>query len=553
MKVLAARRAPARPSAQKPTVYKSASIPAPTLGLIANANIATPPPGGAEVLENFLSTATGAILRRGSIQHGSTGGTDPVETLFAYANGNNRKMFAATATAIYNFTNPALSYDLIDNSANKLVTETGDNILLFPDSPIAPDISGLAGADWISTQFATSGGVYLRTVNGVDVPRVYDGTTWSTTPAITGVDPTKLSYVWPYKERLFFVEKDSLNAWYLPAASIGGAAVVFPLGAVFTRGGSLLFGSSWSLETGAGGLSEQCIFVSTEGEVAVYQGSDPASSSTFSKVGVYRIGKPLGKRAHFRAGGDIVISTDIGAIPLSQALQKDFAVLSPSAVSAQIETIWNAEVRNRPDNGWSSLVWSSNQMAIVAPPVTVGQPTVLYVVNTRTGGWSKFTGWEARCLLVFNDRLFFGTKNGQVIEANVTGLDLGLPYVGVYAPMFSDFGAPGRKVAGMAKVVTRSSFDPNEKVSMQRDYRVILPAPPTSSPVTLGNTWGSGIWGVSKWGGAQVKTSFGRWKSAPQNGDVLAPAIQITSGNLSPLDTEIVRTDVTFNMAEVVV
>jgi hypothetical protein len=373
------------------------------------------------------------------------------------------------------------------------------------------------------------------------------------TPAITGIDSSKLSYVWPYKERLFFVEKDSLNAWYLPAASVGGAAVVLPLGAVFTRGGSLLFGSSWSLETGAGGLSEQCIFVSTEGEVAVFQGSDPSVAASWSRVGVYRIGKPLGKNAHFRAGGDIIIITDIGAIPLSQALQKDIAVLSPSAVSAQIETIWNAEVRNRPSDGWSALVWSSNQMAVVAPPVTVGQPTVLYVVNTRTGGWSKFTGWNARCLLVFNDRLFFGSENGIIVEGNVTGQDLGLPYVGIYVPLFSDFGAQGRKIASMAKLITKSVFDPKEKLSMQKDYKVSLPAPPTASTVTLSNTWGSGVWGVSKWGGAQVKVSFGNWKSVPQNGDVLSPAVQITSGNLSPLDTEIVRIDVTYQIAEMVV
>lgn len=50
--------------------------------------------------------------------------------------------------------------------------------------------------------------------------------------------PEDLNYVWVYKNRLFFVEKDSLNAWYLPVDSIGGAAEKFPLGGVFTRGGS---------------------------------------------------------------------------------------------------------------------------------------------------------------------------------------------------------------------------------------------------------------------------------------------------------------------------
>src|SRR3546814_3635141 len=81
------------------------------------------------------------------------------------------------------------------------------------------------------------------------------------------------------------------------------------------------------------GLSEQNIFVSTEGEVAVYQGSDPGEAATWSKVGVYRIGKPLGARAHFRGGGDIAIATSVGLVPLSKAISLDVTSLNVATVS----------------------------------------------------------------------------------------------------------------------------------------------------------------------------------------------------------------------------
>jgi len=552
MKPLAGRVA-SRPSSQKPPVYKTVTIPAPTLGIIANTNISEPPPGGAEVLDNYLSTATGAILRRGTKEFSNVGSSDDIEALFAYVNGNNRSIFAATETAIFDVTNPSVSFNLVDHAGNALVTHTGDRLILSPSQSIAPSVTGLGSAEWVAVQFATPGGVFLRIVNGVDIPRVYNGATWAVTPSITGTDPSKFSYAWVYKQRMFFIEKDSLNAWYLAADNIGGAAVELPLGGVFTRGGSLLFGSSWSLETGAGGLSEQCIFVTTEGEVAVFQGSDPSVAASWSKVGIYRIGKPLGMNAHFRAGGDIVIATDIGDIPLSSALQKDFAVLAPSAVSAPIETIWNREVKARPSTGWSALVWSANQMAIIKPAEQSGQPQVLYIVNTRTGAWSKWTGWDVKCMLIFNDRLFYGSKNGLIAEGNVTGLDFNNPFIGVYVPLFSDFGAPVRKIAGMTRVITRSVYNPGEQVSMQRDYRVVLPPPPEAVPVNVGNTWGSAIWGQSKWGGEAVKMSYGQWKSTPQNGDALAPAVQIPSASASPLDAELVRTDVTFQLGDVVV
>ena len=623
----AARRTP-RQSAQKPTVYKTVSIPAPTLGLIANANLAAPQPGGAFVLENYLATATGAILRRGSEAYAQLTDAGDITSLFTYLNGNNQSMFCATADSIYDISSSVFSF-LVDDDGDNLVDDLSNPLI---DSSITASMNGFTGGQWSTVQFATSGGIFLDMVNGLDDKLLYDGTTFypidgedlnalnydggtadftvgemltggtsgataiirkvsgstatgtlylgavtggpfqdneaitsaggaavanGTTSlkfgAMTGVDTDKLSQNWVYQSRIFYVEKDSLSAWYLAASSISGAATELPLGGVFTLGGSLLFGSAWSLETGAGGLSEQCIFVTTEGEVAVYQGSDPSDATKWSKVGIYRIGKPLGQNAHFRAGGDIVIATDIGLIPLSQALQKDFAVLSPSAISAQIETIWNEEVKQRSAGNWNCLVWSESQMAIVVPPQTENLPAVMYIANSRTGGWSKFTGWQANCLVVFQGRLFFGSNGGAVIEGNVTGTDLGVPFTGVYVPMFNDLGAPGRKIAGMSRAIVRSFSNPNEKLSMQAEYQVSLPAPPDSGQSSSTNVWGAGVWGQSQWGGAAVKGTYGQWHSTPLNGDVLAPALQITSGSITPLDAEIVRLDMTYQSAEPVV
>jgi hypothetical protein len=618
-----ARAAP-RVSAQKPATYQTVSIPAPTLGLIANANLAAPQPGGAFVLENYLATATGAILRRGSEAYAQLEGSDDITALFTYVNGNNQSMFCATADSIFDISSSVFSF-LVDDDDNTIVDDLGNALV---DSSLAAKMDGFNGGNWSDVQFATTGGVFLDLVNGADKKLIYDGTNFypvgtsdlvsldydAETVAFTegatltggtsgatatvvkviddgttgtlwldsvasgpfqndetltdddggsakadgtattlwgkfdGVDPANLSQNWVYKKRIFYVEENSLNAWYLAVDSITGTATKLPLGGVFTLGGSLLFGSSWSLETGSGGLSEQCIFVTTEGEVAVYQGDDPSSAETWAKVGTYRIGKPLGPNAHFRAGGDIAIATDIGLIPLSQALQKDFAVLSPSAISAQIETIWNDEVKARAGRDWNCLVWSEGQMAIVVPPMTPDQPAVMYVTNSRTGGWSKFTGWQANCLVVFQGRLFFGSNDGTVVEGNVTGADQGSPYTGVYVPMFIDFGVPGRKSVSMSRAITRAVSNPNERLSMHAEYMVSLPAAPDAGIPTSNNVWGGAVWGESKWGGTAVKVTYGRWHSTPLNGDVLALAVQTTSGSIAPLDVEIVRIDVAYTV-----
>ncbi|BEV44766.1 hypothetical protein [Afipia carboxidovorans] len=556
-------RVAVRQTAKVPVSYKPHTIPAPTLGIIANSNPALPPEGGALILENFIPRATDALLRRGSQLYQILSDAEAVVTsLFTYKNGNNEKFFAATGTNIYDISTATTQAYFTDGLGNRFVASgSGENAVAFIPSITRASsvVDDLTGGDWSVVQFATPGGVFLRAVNGADTPLVFDGTDWDTTPAITSpvededpVDPTKLSYTWVHQQRNFFIEKDSLNAWYLPAASIGGDAVKLPLGGVFNLGGSLLFGSTWSLETGAGGLQENCIFVTTEGEVAVYQGTDPGTAATWSKVGIYRVGKPLGPNAHFRAGGDIVIATDIGLVPLSAALQKDFSILSPSAVSAQIETIWNDEVMARSGGVWRCQIWSANQIAIVNPPTVNNLPPVLYVVNLRTGAWGKFTGWDCRCMAVFKNRMFFGSTGSQVIEGNVTGYDMGRPYTGTYVPLFSDFGAPTTKTAGMTRAVLKSFVELNEQLSMHADFDVSMPAVPPGSIAPISNVWGGGIWGAAVWGHGLSKMVSGEWHSTPNTGNSLAPALQVTSASIVPIDAEILRMDVTYTGGDLV-
>lgn len=562
-------RRPAAATRPKPRISKAASFAAPVGGWIRNTALAQPgarlPDGsavsGAFALENFFPTATGIKMRRGSASFAQIGDDSAaVAAMFAYINGNNAKLFAASSSAIYDVTSPAVPENvlLVDDQGNQIVDDAGHTIIGLP-SVSAPVVGSLGSGAWSVAQFATPGGTFLRCVNGSDTPLVFNGTSFATTPAITGtaidgvtaLDPKSLSNVWVHQRRLFFVQKDTLNAWYLPADAIGGTAVPLPLGGVFTRGGALLFGAAWSLETGAtSGLTEQCAFFSTEGEVAIYQGTDPGTAATWSKVGVYRIGKPLGPKAFIHAGGDLAIATDVGLVPLSQAVQRDFAALSPAAISYKIETAWNEAVADQP-SGWTLEVWPTNQMVLVAPPQGSAATGQVFAANARTGGWGLFTGWNVTCLQLFGDRLFFGSANGMVIEANVTGTDRGSPFTSSYVPMFDMLKNPGAlKTSLLMKAVLRSPTEIVPQLSLQSEYQVNLPAAPDAAPIASANVWGTAIWGVSTWGGEAVSATFGDWQSVGGSGYAIAPGLQITSGNIVPPDVEIVRIDWTYDQGD---
>lgn len=609
---------------------------APTSGWIANHNLALNSPKslqGAEVLENFFPTATGIEIRRGSSIYATLGlGDAPVTAIFDYNNGNNKRLFASTATTIYDITTivSPINYRL-STGTDEIVDDLGNYI--GQQSTVGMEVAeNQSGGNWVVTQFATTGGVYLVAVNGEDPMQLFDGEQWfaidsgdifmllydaETAPfvenetltggtsgatasivhvedsgstgilyitdvvgtfqnneiissasgsatadgtpqpyyvGISGVDTANLSYVWSYKNRLWFIEKESLNVWYLPVDSIGGAATKFPMGGEFSEGGKLLIGTSWSLDTsGDGGLSEQCVFITDEGQVVTYQGLSPATAATWSRVGGYKIGKPLGQLAWIRAGGDFIVATDIGHVPLSQAVNRDIAALSPVAVSYPIETSWNQAVDERRSLPWHCVVWPERQMAIVAPQSTIDASPMCFVANARTGAWSNFTNWNIRCLCVYDGRLFYGSDDGKVIEAYVTGMDDGSPFTATVLPLFNDLGSPASlKSPKIARAVTRGSVDVNAQISIMRDYTVSMPSPPNSAPLPTTSVWGGAIWGTSQWSGAAEKKIQQAFTSVSGLGYSLSVGLQITSGSIIPLDTEVIRLEMTYESTDII-
>jgi len=489
--------------------------------------------------------------------------------MFKYVVGNNRKLFAATATTVYDITTITQAYNytigLEDEWTLSLVEETGQPNV-GEDSTIGFEvIEDALGGNWSTVQFATTGGVFLIGVNGASTGFIFDGADFYllegdddddfpgiTFPSGSTLTTADLSYVWVYKNRLWFIQKGSMTAWYLPVDQIGGELSRFQLGSEFGRGGSLVIGQNWSLEAGAsGGLSEQNVFITDEGEVAVYQGTNPSDANAWSKVGVYRIGVPLGTKALIRAGGDLVISTNIGFIPLSQAIQVDFAALAPTAVSYPIEVAWNEAVQNR-GMGWSTVLWPEQQMLVVAPPTPAGGEPVLFVANARTGAWAPFTNWNITCMETFNGRLLFGGPNGMIKDAMIGGTDDGIPYTGVYMPLFSDNGSPSSiKTAKVARATLRSGTRITERVSCRFDFNRSLPPAPDVAMVSTGNEWDNATWNQSVWDGTRTSIITQRRHSVSGRGYRLAPALQVTSGASVPIDVEIVSLEVSYEEGDI--
>lgn len=493
-------------------------------------------PPGAAVLDDMFPTATGVILRRGSTRKASIVANDTPLSIFSYISGASQKLFAAVSTGIRDITSVAT-----------------------PDTFAGPDVlTGQTSGNWNVVQFATAGGEFLVGVNGADDAFLYDGSTFAAaaitfpTPEGDGLGTEDLSYVWVYRQRIWFIQKNSLNVWYLPVDQIAGELTLLPLGGIFTRGGALQWGQGWSLSDGqAGGLSEQCVFTTTQGEVAAYQGDDPGTATTWSKVGSYRIGIPLGDKAFMRAGGDIVIATTVGFVSLAAASRQDYAALGQGAVSYPIEDDWAQAVQDRGQVDWRCEVWPDQQMAIISPPALASGVPVVFVVNVNTGKWCKFNNWDVRSLGLFQGGMYFGARDGTVKRAGIGGTDEGAPYFGTVLPLFDDLDSPGSiKIAKMARAIVRSAFPVRPQLSGHSNFVPQFPPAPSIGMPGTGSEWGVGLWGAALWGAARNATIIGEWLPVGTYGHDISIGMQITSGEVTPVDAELIRIDLMYQSGD---
>jgi len=569
---------------------KTGAFPAPIRGLQTSGVLMNGPPDAAEVLDNFIPTDKGARLRGGTTLFATV--DDAVERLMIYRSGAVEQMFATTETTIVDVSSvvdeaTAEQPDVIGLTSGDwsfqqwgtaggqfLVCVNGADYYHYYDGTEWNPIVGVAIFDLaydaltlpfavgqtvtggtsgatatiysITPATATTGTLRLGTITGgpfADNEAITTSTgaavangasAAGSTVTLTGVDGRDLSFVWSHKARLWFIEDGTLNAWYLPTNAFGGSATKFPLTGLFRLGGALMFGGTWTVDSGSG-IDDMQVFVTTEGEVAIYQGTDPASASTWAVVGLYRIARPLNKQAWFWAGSDLFIMTEEGIVAISQIMSKDRAQLQASALTTAIEDLWRATIgRRTATSKFPVTVWPSESLFVIGVPSTTGNPTCL-VANTRTGAWSRILGWDVRAIRVFNDRLYYGDDAGAIYRADNGGSDAGNEYVGFYVPKFQEYGTPDWKSALHARASWRSDVTAKVRLVAYSNYVAnTLPALPAAMTENKSGIWGTSgqKWGSGKkWGAAEPVVAGTDWQSVNAGGYALAPGLVIVSNS----------------------
>lgn len=449
---------------------KTTSVPAPVKGWNARDPLAQMDPLCAVVMENWFPDVADVKLRNGFAEH-VTGLPSGARSLMTYNGLSSNTLFAVASGDIYDVSTAGV----VGTAVNTGFTEDSFQYV----------------------NFGTPGGQFLWACNGADTPITYNGSAWGTA-SLTGPTHDPI-WVNAHQRRLFFGEPDSLKFWYLPVNAISGTAASFDLASLCVRGGYLQGMCTWTRDGGSG-MDDVAVFVTSEGEAVVYSGVDPSTAADWQMIGVFRIGKPIGRRFYQKFGPDTVIITEDGFLSLSAALPVDRVANERIAISDQINGAVNDAVKAYGGlDGWECFLHPRGKWLAFNIP-TSASTAEQFVFNTITRAPCKFTGMNALTWGMFENAPYFSTSDGTIYKADTGANDNNTNVDGDLLPAFNYFGSKGKqKLFKMVRPImtANSAFSP--ALNMNVNFSIADPTSTPSFSVPSQSTWNNFNWNQGTW------------------------------------------------------
>lgn len=253
-----------------------------------------------------------------------------------------------------------------------------------------------------------------------------------------GGNDANLAQGWNYNGRQYYVLTNSSTYYWSDLAAVTGPLKVVDISSIFELGGTLLFGTNWTINQG-NATANFNVFVSNLGEVLIYSGGNPESSD-WQLTARVKIPPPQNRRSFYRLGNEIYIVTNLGVIPLTQALQTGSVSNTYYAASDKLGTdVFNGST--------TSQIVECDTFPILFVPTT----GVIFGLNYQLGSWFRLanvpflsdmvcwqnklyicgvdTGTNAVNYLYFKERSSLTDWNGSsaVLKWQTGEIDLGSP------------------------------------------------------------------------------------------------------------------------------
>jgi hypothetical protein len=481
---------------------KVAHLGAPKKGLSRSAEIGTADPLLASILTNWVVEDDRITVRPGYIKLGQLPGSPPPKiSVMVPFYGTPQRITAAAGTVIYSTAGEVLSTNWLSDkwawtSASNLGTAKYTIMVNGADGVVAWD-GGTAQANFVKkTLTATEG--------------------W--------VDPLKFDKVLAHMNRLWFADSQHLAVYYLPLQTMEGALKVLPVNAIFKRGGYIQAIYNWSIDGGVG-LDDALAIFTSNGEVAIYSGVDPASD--FSLVGIFRFDAPMSKESIINFGGDLYVMISTGLVPMTTLIRAETEQLGKADQNVMKEFEDVSKV-NRLEYGWQVMLNHHTGHAICNMPLGGGKYQQM-IRKMPEQIWSKWLDIPSRCWGWMDNRAFFGSDDGGIYVGGSEYLnDNGAVINADVRFAWSNFGSVHKKNFKMVRLYTLTEGQPRPFVDMEVDYNNVPPTnqPELTSGPSGGASWDTATWDVDSW--AMTTAPKQNWQGVTGLGRVGAARVRVS-------------------------
>jgi hypothetical protein len=348
-----------------------------------------------------------------------------------------------------------------------------------------------------------------------------------TTIGITGVNSNTFINVNLFKNRLYFTEKDTLTCWYLDVDAIGGPASPLYFGGIARNSGYLQAMGTWTLDAGQG-VDDYAVFVTNQGEVMVYAGLDPSDPTNWALRGVWQLGQTFTRRCFFKWSGDLLLLTKDGLTPLSSALQSSRLDPRVNLTDKIYYAINQAASAYSSQFGWQINYLAEANMLLINVPTATGWEQ--YVMHSITKSWAKFTGINASCFEIHNDRLYFG-GNGYIGKYYDSFADDGENITGYVQQAYNYFESRGqqKRFTMVRPIFLTNNGYPTVLAGVNVDFDVQNQlGAVTFNPVGDFGIWDATDWDDCVWGGGGLTVSK-IWQGVTGLGYAAGIALSIAS------------------------
>lgn len=371
-----------------------------------------------------------------------------------------------------------------------------------------------------STQFVNSGSTYLWCCDGQDTPFYYSKSGGWQQAAITGVaNPALFNNVSVFNGRLILTMAGSLSFWYLGTQAIQGAATEFLLEPFFTKGGYLVATTTWT-NISIFGSMQYFLAISSQGELIIFQGTDPSVSGSFTKVGTFFVGKPIGPKPFVALGTDIGIMTSGGMVPLTKAMQA--ATTDRSAFyTDKIQPVLAAYTGSFGTNpGWGATLFPAQNALLLNIPLLAQSATQnicswQLAMNTQTGAWCRFLGWNAQSFCELNGNLYWCGAY-TVAHAWTGTTDNGGGIICNAKQAFTKAGTENLKLPTLVRPLIAGVANASYSLGIDMDFEDNLFTSGLPTPVSVQGIWDQATWDNAIWSNASAITKT--WNSVQVSG-----------------------------------